>query len=159
MMRFTLNFMHNKEALKMLKVFLFNRTKIPLLEKALDAYSLRQRVLASNIANITTIGYKRMDVNFEEELRKSLSDEFIKGVRTNERHFQIGAKEINEVRAEIVQDEPAFNSDPLASGVNNVDIDYEMVELAKNQIRYKLAVKLIGESFRGIQKAIKGGSI
>jgi flagellar basal-body rod protein FlgB len=143
----------------MLKVFLFNGTKIPLLEKALDAYSLRQRVLASNIANITTIGYKRMDVNFEEELRKSLSGEFIKGVRTNEKHFQIGAKGIGEVNAEIVQEKPAFNSDPLASGVNNVDIDYEMAELAKNQIRYKLAVKLIGESFRGIQKAIKGGGV
>lgn len=143
----------------MLKVFLFNRTKIPLLEKALDAYSLRHKAIASNIANITTIGYKRVDVKFEEELRESLSGELIKGVKTNERHISIGAKDVGEIEPELVQGNPSYNSDPLASGVNNVDIDYEMVELAKNQIRYKLASRLIAESFRGIQKSIKGGGL
>jgi len=143
----------------MLKVFLFNRTKIPLLEKALDVYSLRQRAIASNIANISTIGYRRIDVKFEDELRESLGGELIKGIRTNERHIPIGKRDINEVNPEVVQEGSAYNSDPLASGVNNVDIDYEMVELAKNQIRYRLASRLIAESFRGIQKSIKGGAV
>ncbi len=143
----------------MLKIFLFNQTKIPLLKKALDAYSLRQRAIASNIANITTVGYKRIDVKFEEELRKSLGGEFIRGVKTNEKHFSIGAKDFDEVQPETVVEPSAYNPDPLSSGVNNVDIDYEMVELAKNQIRYKLASRLIAESFRGIQKSIKGGGL
>ncbi len=143
----------------MLKIFLFNRTKIPLLEKALDAYSLRHKAIASNIANITTIGYKRIDVKFEDELRESLSGELIKGIKTNEKHISIGAKDIREVEPELVEGDSTYNSDPLASGVNNVDIDYEMVELAKNQIRYKLASRLIAESFRGIQKSIKGGGL
>jgi flagellar basal-body rod protein FlgB len=143
----------------MLKVFLFNRTKIPLLEKALGAYSLRHKAIASNIANITTIGYKRVDVKFEDELRESLSGELISGVKTNEKHISIGVKDIREIEPELVQGNPLYNSDPLASGVNNVDIDYEMVELAKNQIRYKLASRLIAESFRGIQKSIRGGGL
>ena len=143
----------------MLKVFLFNRTKIPLLEKALNAYSLRQKAIASNIANIATIGYRRIDVKFEDELRENLSGEMIKGVRTNEKHIRIGAKDLNEVEPEIVRENSPYNSDSLASGVNDVDIDYEMVELAKNQIRYKLAARLMAESFRGIQKSIKGGGV
>jgi len=143
----------------MLKVFLFNKTKIPLLEKALDAYSMRQKAIASNIANIATVGYKRVDVKFEDELRKSLSGEMIKGVRTNEKHISIGAKNLNEIEPEIVRENSSYNPDPLASGVNDVDIDYEMVELAKNQIRYKLVARLMAESFRGIQKSIKGGSV
>lgn len=143
----------------MLKVFLFNRTKIPLLEKALDAYSLRHKAIASNIANITTVGYKRIDIKFEDELRESLSGELIRGVRTNERHISIGSRDIREVEPEIVKENSMYNSDPFASGVNNVDIDYEMVELAKNQIRYKLASRLIAESFRGIQKSIRGGGL
>lgn len=143
----------------MLKVFLFNRTKIPLLEKALDAYSLRHKAIASNIANITTVGYKRIDIKFEDELRESLSGELIRGVRTNERHISIGSRDIREVEPEIVKENSMYNSDPLASGINNVDIDYEMVELAKNQIRYKLASRLIAESFRGIQKSIRGGGL
>ncbi|CUS91264.1 flagellar basal-body rod protein FlgB [Candidatus Kryptobacter tengchongensis] len=143
----------------MLKIFLFNRTKIPLLEKALDAYSLRQRAIASNIANITTIGYRRVDVKFEDELQRNLGGEFIKGMRTNEKHIAIGAKDINDVQPEIARQSSDYNPDPLASGVNDVDIDQEMVELAKNQIRYRLASRLIAESFRGIQKSIKGGGV
>jgi len=143
----------------MIKFFLFARTKIPLLEKALDAYSLRQRAIASNIANITTIGYKRVDVKFEEELRKSLGNEFIKGAKTHEKHFSIGVKDFDAVQPETVMEPSEYNPDPLSSGVNNVDIDYEMAELAKNQIRYKLASRLIAESFRGIQKSIKGGGV
>ena len=57
----------------------------------------------------------------------------------------------------VVQTEPSGElTDPLASGVNNVDLDGEMAELAKNQIRYKFAARLIGDTFRGIQKSIRG---
>lgn len=143
----------------MLKVFLFNKTKIPLLEKALDAYSLRQKALASNIANVMTIGYRRIDVKFEDALRESLSGELIRGERTNQRHIPIGVKDVNEVQPEIIQKSSDYNSDPIASSVNDVDVDYEMVEIAKNQIRYRLASRLIAESFRGIQKSIKGGGL
>jgi flagellar basal body rod protein FlgB len=42
------------------------------------------------------------------------------------------------------------------NGANNVNIDHEMAELAKNQIRFKFASKLLGDSFRGLQKSIRG---
>lgn len=42
-----------------------------LLAKAMDSYTLRQRVTASNIANIDTPGYNRHEVNFEDALRKA----------------------------------------------------------------------------------------
>jgi hypothetical protein len=41
---------------------LFGKTEIPNLEKALDAYSLRHKAIASNIANATTPGYKKVEV-------------------------------------------------------------------------------------------------
>ena len=47
---------------------LFDGTKIPVLHRALDAYTLRQKVIAGNIANITTPGYKAQSVKFEDEL-------------------------------------------------------------------------------------------
>jgi flagellar basal-body rod protein FlgB len=141
----------------MLKIALFDRTKIPLLEKALDAYALRQRAIASNIANVSTLGYRRLEVKFEEELRNSMRDDQLKGFRTNRRHIPIGARDINEVSPEVVREGSPLNNDPLASGVNNVDIDYEMVELAKNQIRYRLASRLIAGAFQSIRRSIKGG--
>jgi flagellar basal body rod protein FlgB len=56
--------------------------------------------------------------------------------------------------ASIVNPSPAGQG--IASGVNGVDIETEMAELAKNQIRFKYAAKLLGEQFRGIQKSIRG---
>ena len=44
----------------------------------------------------------------------------------------------------------------MKSGINDVDIDSEMAELAKNQIKFKYASRLLSESFRGIQKSIRG---
>mgnify|MGYP000530431163 CR=1 FL=1 len=42
------------------------------LQKALDAASLRQNVLANNIANVNTPGFKRSYVSFEESLQQAL---------------------------------------------------------------------------------------
>ena len=98
-------------------------------------------------------------MKFEEELRKSLGNEFIKGAKTLEKHFSIGVKDFDAVHPETVMEPSEYYPDPLSSGVNNVDFDYEMAELAKNQFRYKLATRLIAESFRGIQKSIKGGGV
>ncbi|HID12005.1 MAG TPA: flagellar basal body rod protein FlgB, partial [Candidatus Latescibacteria bacterium] len=58
-----------------------DRTSIPLLAKALDAYTLRQRAIADNIANSETPGFRRREVRFEEELRRALEGG-IRGRRT-----------------------------------------------------------------------------
>jgi flagellar basal body rod protein FlgB len=46
--------------------------------------------------------------------------------------------------------------DDQTNGVNNVDLDNEMAELAKNQIRFKFSSRLIADAFRGIQRSIRG---
>jgi flagellar basal-body rod protein FlgB len=43
-----------------------------LLKSVMDAAALRQRVFAHNLANLNTPGFRRMEVRFEEELRRSL---------------------------------------------------------------------------------------
>jgi flagellar basal body rod protein FlgB len=37
-----------------------------------------------------------------------------------------------------------------------VDIDREMTELAKNQIQFKFASKLLSQAFQAIEKSIRG---
>jgi len=57
----------------------------------------------------------------------------------------------------IVENTPGdLKDDQLKSGINDVDVDSEMAELAKNQIRFKYASRLLSDSFRGIQKSIRG---
>jgi len=146
----------------MITFSVFDKTKIPLLSRALDAYSLRQKVIASNIANIDTEGYSSKSVTFDQELSEAMNEGSIPGVETNEHHLPIG-KQTNILSApRVIENAEAgaggtiAPNNPLASGANDVDIDREMAELAKNQIRFKYAARLLSETFKGIQKSIRG---
>ena len=137
---------------------LFDVTKIPVLHRALDAYALRQKVIANNLANIATSGYRSKTVEFEEHLSSALRSDMPGAGTTNERHIPLMNDPGGDSALRIVD---ARSSNPLggedlASGVNDVDLDTEMAELAKNQLRFKFASRLIGESFRGLQKSIRG---
>ena len=137
---------------------LFDNTRIPILSKALDAYSLRHQVISANIANIGTPGYKAQSVQFENTLSAAMSESAITGEVTNERHMGMGVQSAStDGPISIVENTPGeLSDDQLKSGINDVDIDSEMAELAKNQIRFKYASRLLSESFRGIQKSIRG---
>ena len=137
---------------------LFESTKIPLLGKALDAYALRQRVISSNLANITTVGYRSRAVAFGAEMESALDQGPLSPVATDERHLTGAGVPANQEHPEVV-DAGSIGvapDDPLASGVNNVDVDHEMAEMAKNSIRYRFASKMLGQAFIAIEKSIKG---
>ena len=44
-----------------------------MIEKAMDLRSQRQSLLASNLANVNTPGYRRKDITFEEKLRSAMN--------------------------------------------------------------------------------------
>ncbi|KAA3615454.1 MAG: flagellar basal body rod protein FlgB [Calditrichaeota bacterium] len=138
----------------MLLKAIFDHTKIPLLNKSLKASAVRQRVRANNIANANTKGYQRLEVRFEEDLRKALGKRNVVGSQTHARHIPVGSRRIVDLEPEVfTPDDP---SDP--SGVNNVDIEHEMAELAKNQLIYTAAAKFAARNFQKIKSAIKGRS-
>jgi len=79
-------------------------------------------------------------------------DNRISGKRTNSKHLPIGANRITEVEPVVVEDV----STDLVSGMNNVDIETEMVDQVKNEIRFLFASKLISRNFAAIRASIKG---
>lgn len=132
--------------------FIFRKTNIPLLHKGLRAYSMRQKSISDNIANVDTPGFRRSEVTFEEDLKKALEKKGVRGYVTHEKHIQIGRVELKKVKPKYV-----IPKDPtLKSGMNNVDIDKEMAELAKNQIRYQGASQLMHSLFSRLRSAIRG---
>lgn len=133
---------------------IFEKANIDLLGKSLDASALRQRTRASNIANITTIGYQRREVSFETELRTAMQGAAPILAVTDPRHIGKpgGAKQ---VRPKVVV--PDDRS--LASGANNVDVDFEMTELAKNQVLFTSVAQFLGGRFRGLRAAIRGRAV
>lgn len=121
------------------------------LVRMLDFCTQKQKVLSKNIANIGTENYQREDIKFSDVLSENLS--MLK--TTNPKHIpmkDMAGEAPNEF--ETVKDE---NKD-LASGMNNVDIDTEMAEMAENTLKYKFASKKMGDYFRLIQEVIKGNS-
>lgn len=139
----------------MLNRILFDKTSMPSVLKSLDASMLRSRVLANNIANVDTPGYRRVEVSFEDELKLALDRTRLKGTRTSDKHLFIGRKDIENVNAQAYK--PV---DPtLSSGVNNVDIDSEMAKLAENQILFNYGISFLKGSYSKINAAIKGSSL
>ena len=118
------------------------------LEKFIDYCSTKNKVISKNIANIGTENYKRQDVDF----KSILSDNMIGQMKaTNPKHLKLPG--FNQPQFEISKDKSLDN----VSGVNNVDIDKEMSELAANSIQFRFASRKIGDYYRGLQNVIKGG--
>ena len=129
---------------------LFSSDTRMLVYKGLDANTMRGRAIAQNIANAQTPGYRRVEVNFEEQVREAMR-KHVDGTRTDENHMELGRK-ASIKRVEAYSFTP---DDPTNPGeVNNVDIDIEASKMAENQIEYNYNMQFA--SFGKIQAAIKG---
>jgi flagellar basal-body rod protein FlgB len=126
---------------------------IGVLEKALDAAWLRNEVIAHNIANADTPVYKKYQVKFEDELKAAIETSAVKGKKTREKHIDIGARSIDEVSPQII---PTRDT-KMRVDENNVDMDEEMTNLAKNTIMYNALVQKISSEFQRIKNAINEG--
>jgi len=136
-------------------VKLFECTRIHLLSKALDAYTLRHKTIASNIANIESTGYKPLAVSFEDQLNASRRGAAVSTATTDARHIAIAGGDAADVNP-VVHELPSLSQSNNPSDVNTVDIDNEMAELAKNQLRFKFAARLLAGTFKDIQESIRG---
>lgn len=131
----------------------------PLLERALDGSWLKNEIISKNIANVDTPGYTRQDVNFENYLKAAMSKDTIKGIITDPRHIPINGtsddkESVSDISFNITND---YSTASLRSDGNNVDIDKEMAEVAKNQILYSAYTSLINGNFNKLRSAIKEG--
>ena len=129
------------------------KSNVELLKNLLDYTSLKQKVISKNIANSGTLGYKRKDIEFKDFLEGDLNS----SVRvTNSKHLSMNEIEKpNQSKFEIIDDKAAQSS----SGVNNVDLDKEMAEMAENTIMFKFAARKLNGHYRTMQKVIKGGGV
>lgn len=116
---------------------------------------MRLKAIANNIANVNTPGYKRIEVNFESELRKALDPRVLQGARTNGNHMTIGRPDLGTLRPEAYRP----NDPTLPGQVNNVDIDMEMAKLAENQILFQAGVKMLSDRNSVLRSAITGKGI
>jgi flagellar basal-body rod protein FlgB len=133
------------------ETWMFMTPALYVLEKALDTEALRQRVIAHNIANVNTPGFKRYDVSFEEKLGQALGLEpGLTLYRTNPYHLPSASLDLT---PEVNQD----NSTTMRQDGNNVDIDREMVDLAQNSLNFNFAVQQLNGRLAMLRYVINEG--
>ncbi|MFC4557110.1 flagellar basal body rod protein FlgB [Virgibacillus kekensis] len=128
---------------------LFGST-IQQLERSLNYSSAKNRVISSNIANIDTPNYKAKDVVFKNVLNDTM-DSPLTAKRTHPRHIPFNGGELTSFQT-VTRKNTMYNHNG-----NNVDVDKEMAELAKNQIYYQSLVDRINGKFSSLQTVIRGG--
>jgi flagellar basal-body rod protein FlgB len=136
------------------RLTILDNTSIPVAAKGLDAYTLRGKAIADNIANVSTPGYRRIEVSFEDQLQKALNPELPQGTRTDANHMYLGRPELEHVRPVAHRvDEDGTGAKP--GEINNVDIDMEMAKLAENQIQFMFAAQMIGSRHGTVEDAFR----
>ncbi|MFZ7131499.1 MAG: flagellar basal body rod protein FlgB [Eubacteriales bacterium] len=119
-----------------------------LMKKALDASSLRQEAISSNIANANTPNYKVNKVEFEDLFAQILDKNGITLNKTNERHFGISG--IHDIQPVVEKRESTSVND----NGNNVDIDMEMTNLAANEIYYNALIQQVNTKLGNLNYVI-----
>ena len=121
------------------------------LEQALSAASLRQKVISNNIANVNTPEYKKSEVSFEDMLQSTINGDRMPMLQTNVRHFSPQQKAVPAPQVNVIG-----NTSVRKDG-NNVDIDVEMANLAKNSIYYNAVVQQLSSYYSGLKTVIREG--
>lgn len=128
-----------------------------LLQKSMDFRARRNTVLATNIANIETPGYKAKDLVFEEALGKAMKAHLPGPLDvTNGRHLD-GRQilPLSQVRPEVIRtSNPVGNLDE-----NSVDLEREMVKLGENQVNYQALSQMVSHKFSQLRLSIREGDI
>ena len=120
-----------------------------LLEATMDLLSVRHSLVASNIANVDTPGYKAHDIAFEKEMKIAL--------RQLER-ADMPRGSAGEFRYETVLRPRVFEvSDvtPRQDG-NTVNMDKELGKLAKTTGKFSRAAAMYGFKLKMLKAAVRG---
>jgi flagellar basal-body rod protein FlgB len=107
------------------------------LERSLDRTTLRQGLIANNIANVNTPGYKRKDVDFGIELNKAMGD---------------SGTQLMGNDADI---KTTYGSNRRDG--NSVDLEGEVVHMAETENRYRLLSEMTTRYFNGLKSVIREG--
>ena len=130
---------------------------VDLLQRAMDANTLRYQVSSNNMANAEVPNFKRTTVNFESELKRAFeSEEAAKNAfqltRTDDRHIALNEPyDYREVQPRRVLD---YTTTSKANG-NNVDAEAEAMTVLKTQMQYKLLSELTNFEFAQVNTAMK----
>lgn len=118
---------------------------------AMIARSKRAEMIAGNIANADTPGYKAKDMDFKQMLSQAKSQQSSGLNRTHEKHFSLSPSTLNNGAGFRVPDQPDTGDG------NTVDIQRERNMFLENALQYRASTEFLNGKITGLKKALSGG--
>ena len=119
--------------------------------KALQIRTGRMEVLAGNLANANTPGYKARDIDFQKAMKTAQPSSGHNLTRTHDNHIKGSMQGSGELQFRIP-------SQPDTGDGNTVDVQVERNTFLDNGLRYQAGMEFLNGKISGMKKAIKGGA-
>lgn len=116
------------------------------LRRTLSLASAKQVVSASNLANVSTPGFKAREVNFDETLDRQLTGTRLVG--TNTRHLAPASSGADDVATREVEGQAARRDG------NTVQVDRELINMTRASGEFARAQTALAAKFRLVRYAI-----
>ena len=114
--------------------------------QALQVRTKKTELIASNLANADTPGYKAKDIDFRVALARASGDGGMN--KTHPRHLDFGGADSDLVQFRVP-------TQPSVDG-NTVEAHVEKGEFLDNTMRYQATLQFLGGKFKSLKSAIKG---
>ena len=125
---------------------LMNQGPEPVLEQMLRFTEAREGLIAGNIANASTPGYRQKDLSvekFQQLLRDRVGKQQVSG---------LGTVDFDDVSSEVEQPSNGI----LFHDGNNRSMEQLMTDNAKNALMHNLVVELLRQQYQTMNMALKG---
>jgi flagellar basal-body rod protein FlgB len=124
---------------------LLNQTNAPVLERMLKFTAARQKLLAENVVNISTPGYRQKDLSLEK-FQGMLRD------RLEERdRGSLGATSFDDIEAQLENPQRGM----LFHDGANRSMEQLMSDQAKNALMHNFVIELLRKQFQTMEMALK----
>ncbi|OOG27232.1 flagellar basal body rod protein FlgB [Thioalkalivibrio denitrificans] len=116
---------------------------------ALQVRSRRLELLASNLANADTPGYKARDIDFRAALNQAAGQGGVQMVRTHASHLPAENSGPGGEALYRVPNQPSLDG-------NTVDGQLEQAAFSENAVQYQASLDFLNSRFRGLKAALRG---
>lgn len=132
---------------------LFQQTLVPVLEQVMTFAQRRHNILAGNVANIDTPGYRARDISleqFQDDLKAAISR------RDKPPAMRLlGGDDFDQPLGPMIAGLANDAKTILRHDENSVNIEEQVSEMAKNRILHNTALTILMQQFRMLQTAIR----
>ncbi|MBN2008062.1 flagellar basal body rod protein FlgB [candidate division KSB1 bacterium] len=125
---------------------ILKKTTFSILSRRLNQDTLRHKVISHNIANVNTRGYQAKDVVFDDVLQRTA------------RQLEMSVSKPNHMKTTPLSEGQVIDTpdQELKNGINNVDVDEQMIALAKNQLDFDFSATHLKRLFASLKLSITG---